>query len=747
MVIGLWMAVILLWVNLWAEPRGITARIPEEKGIAAGQAATGLPAQRQISGTEVSLPELRDDWIAIDSLQMDTWLDAGKHLGLLFNSNLQNVQTCTNMNLLTDTAEQAIAKSPAWVQPSLANVFRQLEAYDQDIWGSVILNAVDPYVDEIAFSIANSSALYLSSIYADPQMMVENAQMLYTADNQLPYVQINNYGNSVSGGDYYSTTSYWKTTADSQLVQVEVPREIYYWYIVHPKITDEIPAYIDPAIVESNTTHANNIASPPTGQFWRTFFYNAEEGDYPNLADTLMQCATVWNRNGAPSDAIRAIQWWINHTMSFTSNSERPHQPVRIYRKHIGRCGEYADYTSAAARTALIPCTEISSISTDHVWNEFWEDGWVQWEPVNGYINSPLVYENGWGKVFGSVFETRSDGCMSPVTQRYSDGLCTLNIAVVDSLQHPVDGAKLYLAIYEGGIRIDNIGFTDAQGLCSFPVGENRHYYIRAESPVGLCPANPGTYLSLVESSVNGETYNYTLELSGAIAYPQITAVPPPTDNVNDWQMAVYFQVPHQVIRGTVTWDDIDIVGPKPWFYKELAQTGTASLLMTDPDNYIFYEIAQSCDAFNSLYNVQNGSAVFNVPAATDWYAFVDNSYHVANTVHVTGGILYLHYGVANEDETIPAARFRLLGSYPNPFRDKTEIRFSLPAETEVEVSIYNLKGQKVREFSHSAFKAGINILQWDGNDNHDRLAAAGIYVIRMSSGKQSVSRKLLLLN
>ncbi len=73
------------------------------------------------------------------------------------------------------------------------------------------------------------------------------------------------------------------------------------------------------------------------------------------------------------NDAIHAIVWWINQNMSFTSNAERPHQPVRIITKRFGRCGEYADLTSAVARTALIPCTSILSVSTDHTWNEFWE--------------------------------------------------------------------------------------------------------------------------------------------------------------------------------------------------------------------------------------------------------------------------------------------------------------------------------------------------------------------------------------
>jgi hypothetical protein len=735
----------VLTTFLCAAPRGQTTSELDVNATAEGQLLPCAPFAPVSAPTPTQNP-FRDEWMPVDSLKLDTILDANQALGLLWSNSNQNISLCGSLGVLTTAAKQAVAKAPDWIKPQLDNVFRHLEAADQQNWAAIINTAVDPYVDEIAFSVATSSPAWLSSIYANPQMLVENAQQMYAADAQLNYVQINNYGTATAGGDYYSTTSYYKIDADSELVQVEVPRDIYYWYIVHPKITDEIPAYIDPAITESNTSHANNIASPPVGQFWRTFFYNVEEGTYPCLADTLVQMNTVFNRVGPANDAIHAIQWWINHTMGFTSNSERPHQPVRIYRKHIGRCGEYGDYTQAASRAALIPCTQIVSMSTDHVWNEFWEDGWVQWEPVNGYINIPLVYENGWGKVFGSVFENRSDGCLTSVTNRYSEGIATLNFLVTDSLNVPVDGARVFLAIYESGIRVDMVDFTTNQGILTLPIGENRHYYVRVSSPVGIYPPNAGTYVSIIDNSVAGEVYNFTLEIPAAFAAPDITSITAPTDPVNDWQIGVSFTVPHQVINGQVAWDDIAITGVTPHYYKELDAPGSLNLLMTDPDNYIFYDVAHSCSAFNVLQNAQNGSAVFNVPVGQDWYAFLDNKGHAANAQHVTGAMLYAHYGVGNDDQTAPAAALSLLPNSPNPFSAQTNIRFSLKDNGKVKICVYNLKGQKVKELQSESLKAGLNSVSWDGTDWHARPVGTGIYYYTITAGGQTLSRKLLLL-
>jgi hypothetical protein len=728
----------------FAIPRGTTQQEFPADAQVVGQAQPYYPP-RSINNPQSSTGLSKEDWVPVDSLNLNTIIRARNQYGMQFNSMNQTMQLCTSMGEVIPEARAAIAKSPAWLSAGLQNVFSQLTNIKQQAWAAIINNAIDPYIDEIAFCVANSSVQYLASNYSDPSLFVENAQSLYSIDAELSYVQIVNYGTSTSDPNYYSTTSYYKTTADSQLVQVEVPRDIYYWYIVHPKNTDEIPAYIDPSIVESNSTHSNNIAPPPEGKFWRNYLYNVQEETFPSLRDTLIECTTAFNRNGNAGDAIKAIQWWINHTMSFTSNSERPHQPVRIYRKHIGRCGEYADYTSAAARIALIPCTSILSASTDHTWNEFWEDGWVQWEPVNGYINIPLVYEDGWGKVFGSVFEIRSDGLLTSVTDRYSTGLATITIAVLDSLNHPIDGARVILAIYEAGIKFDMIGFTGNDGLVVFPVGENRHYYARVESTVGICPPVAGTYLSLVDNSVTGEQYSFQMVLNSPMPLPQITQIPVPQDNADDWRFAIEFNTPRHLIYGKVTWDDLTLNGSQP--YNEVNVSGKVNLLMTDADNYMFYNVGQMGDAFNVQTDVTSGTAMFNIPNSFDWYAFLDNSSHVANAQLVTGAMLYQHYGTANSDNFIPEAGIILYPNYPNPFKMETSIRFNLPKSAEAELSIYNIKGQKVKTLINAFQKSGLSSFSWDCKDDNAKQVSNGIYYFRLTSGGKTLTRKMLFLN
>jgi hypothetical protein len=86
-----------------------------------------------------------------------------------------------------------------------------------------------------------------------------------------------------------------------------------------------------------------------------------------------------------------------------------------------------------------------------------------------------------------------------------------------------------------------------------------------------------------------------------------------------------------------------------------------------------------------------------------------------------------------------------LLKNYPNPFNPSTTISFTLTTKDakDAKVEIYNLKGQKIREFSIFNFKSSI---VWDGTDQTGKPVSSGIYFARLKSGKTEASCKMLLL-
>lgn len=91
--------------------------------------------------------------------------------------------------------------------------------------------------------------------------------------------------------------------------------------------------------------------------------------------------------------------------------------------------------------------------------------------------------------------------------------------------------------------------------------------------------------------------------------------------------------------------------------------------------------------------------------------------------------------------ETVPE-KFSLGQNYPNPFNPSTEIRFRLPTTAEVELTVYDSSGRRIRTLVKGRYGAGEHISRFDA-----RGLANGVYYYRLEiDGRRSLSRKMLLL-
>lgn len=97
------------------------------------------------------------------------------------------------------------------------------------------------------------------------------------------------------------------------------------------------------------------------------------------------------------------------------------------------------------------------------------------------------------------------------------------------------------------------------------------------------------------------------------------------------------------------------------------------------------------------------------------------------------------------EPSRIPR-KFALLQNYPNPFNPETLIRFNLPKPAHVNLTIYNLLGQKIRVLLDEYKPAGFHKVSWDGRDQHGFLAPSGLYLYRIKAGEFEKTLKMILL-
>lgn len=83
---------------------------------------------------------------------------------------------------------------------------------------------------------------------------------------------------------------------------------------------------------------------------------------------------------------------------------------------------------------------------------------------------------------------------------------------------------------------------------------------------------------------------------------------------------------------------------------------------------------------------------------------------------------------------------------YPNPFNPDTTISFYLQEHGLVNLSIYNMRGELVKKLVDNEEKSGIQKIKWDGKDEYGKPVSSGMYYFKISTGKYSSTKKMVLL-
>ncbi|NLT51934.1 MAG: T9SS type A sorting domain-containing protein [Ignavibacteria bacterium] len=127
-------------------------------------------------------------------------------------------------------------------------------------------------------------------------------------------------------------------------------------------------------------------------------------------------------------------------------------------------------------------------------------------------------------------------------------------------------------------------------------------------------------------------------------------------------------------------------------------------------------------------------------------YSFTDNltlthtsySYRLKQ-IDIDGKFTY------SKEITVDAAsqptEFALKQNYPNPFNPATKIEFSIPAESNVEIKVYNILGMEVATLLNEHKTAGTHNVEFNAN-----ALSSGIYFYKITSGNFSAIKKMTLL-
>lgn len=106
--------------------------------------------------------------------------------------------------------------------------------------------------------------------------------------------------------------------------------------------------------------------------------------------------------------------------------------------------------------------------------------------------------------------------------------------------------------------------------------------------------------------------------------------------------------------------------------------------------------------------------------------------------------IVTINVGVDNDDQVAPVQSS--LSVYPNPFASSTTLSIQSKAAQNLELAIYNQKGQLIRSFGVTTDASGTAQLTWNGNDADGKRVHSGVYYYRLSGNAVSRQGKIILM-
>ena len=100
---------------------------------------------------------------------------------------------------------------------------------------------------------------------------------------------------------------------------------------------------------------------------------------------------------------------------------------------------------------------------------------------------------------------------------------------------------------------------------------------------------------------------------------------------------------------------------------------------------------------------------------------------------------------VSIQSETVPLI-YTLHQNYPNPFNPVTTLRYDLPENEFVNITIYDMLGNEINQLVNEVQNSGYKSIQWNATNNQGQPVSAGVYLYRIEAGDFRQTKKMILL-
>ena len=144
----------------------------------------------------------------------------------------------------------------------------------------------------------------------------------------------------------------------------------------------------------------------------------------------------------------------------------------------------------------------------------------------------------------------------------------------------------------------------------------------------------------------------------------------------------------------------------------------------------------------NNLDDLLEGLNISETPL--NWYVMAnDEDYSVSSD---TGEFVFSRSLLdVLDDSSIPTV-FTLHQNYPNPFNPVTTLRYDLPENSFVNITIYDILGREVRTLVNKTQEAGFKSIIWDTTNDYGKPVSTGVYLYKIQSGEFVQVKKMVMM-
>ena len=101
---------------------------------------------------------------------------------------------------------------------------------------------------------------------------------------------------------------------------------------------------------------------------------------------------------------------------------------------------------------------------------------------------------------------------------------------------------------------------------------------------------------------------------------------------------------------------------------------------------------------------------------------------------------------MAVDNASLIPEQFALHHNHPNPFNPVTALRYDLPEQAQVTLTIYNMLGREVSQLVNTTQEASYRSVQWNATDSFGKPVSAGVYLYQIRAGEFVHTKKMVLL-